>query len=377
MEQKNLCGTTVSMLGYGCMRFPTLPDCDCIDEELATVLIDQAYASGITYYDTAIPYHGGDSEAFLGRTLAKYPRESYQLATKLPCWQVSTPHEAEEMFLDQLWALNTDYVDYYLFHSLTGSRWDKVVEQGILSVFERLQQEGKIRHLGFSFHDSYDAFEHILLHRTWDFCQIQLNYMDVNHQAGLRGLALAQSVDVPVIVMEPVKGGSLAILPDAVMGSLRPLNPTASDASWALRWVGSQSGVALILSGMSTAEQLMDNLATFSPLVPLSAEEMHEVTRTATLLKSRINNGCTACGYCMPCPAGVNIPANFTVWNTMAMYENRRFTAHRLGRLDADELATLCHGCGKCEQLCPQHLSIRDDLRRLAEEIPQFIGATE
>lgn len=203
-------GANPSLLGYGCMRFPLDPETKHIDEARAAALIRRAMEGGITYYDTAWPYHDGESEPFLGRTLSQYPRDSYYLATKLPCWEINSRQQAAELFERQLERLQTGYVDFYLLHSLSRKTWQRMLELDVLSLLEEYRRQGKICRLGFSFHDSYEAFEEILNYREWDFCQIQLNYMDVNHQAGMRGLELARSRGVPVVVMEPVKGGSLA-----------------------------------------------------------------------------------------------------------------------------------------------------------------------
>ncbi|MEA4934355.1 MAG: aldo/keto reductase, partial [Lawsonibacter sp.] len=328
MEYRRMTGTGISpsLLGYGCMRFPLDQETHKLDTEKAQALIDRAMAAGVTYYDTAWPYHEGESETFLGQALTGYSRECFNLATKLPCWAVDSRERAVEIFQTQLERLRTDYVDFYLLHSLSRKTWNHMVELGILELLEEYQREGKLRYLGFSFHDGYEVFEDILQYRSWDFCQIQLNYMDTDHQAGLRGLELANRKRVPVVVMEPVKGGSLAQLPDEVMALLRALAPKASAASWAMRWVASQPGVKVVLSGMTTPEQLEDNLNTFSPFCPLREEERLAVEETARLLRRQLKNGCTGCRYCMPCPAGVDIPRSFQLWNSLAMYENRQLT---------------------------------------------------
>ena len=356
------------------MRFPLNRETRAIDEEKAQALIDRAMESGITYYDTAWTYHEGESEPFLGRALSKYPRESYYLATKLPCWQVESRQGAADIIEQQLKRLNTEYVDFYLLHSLGRKTWDKMVELDILSLLEEYQRAGKLRHLGFSFHDDYDVFEDILTYRSWDFCQIQLNYMDTNHQAGLRGLELARTRNVPVVVIEPVKGGSLAQLPQEVIQPLVTLDPNISTASWAMRWVASQPGVAVILSGMTTAEQLADNIDTFAPFCLLSEREQAAVEETARLLRLRLNNGCTGCRYCVPCPAGVNIPESFQLWNNMSMYQNQRLTRRAWGMLEEKVRPAQCVECGKCEELCPQHIPIREHLARLTQEVEGFIA---
>lgn len=374
MEYRELRGSAPSLLGYGCMRFPIDRRDGTIDEQAATALIRRAMEGGVTYYDTAVPYHDGQSEAFMGRALAHYDRGSYLLATKLPCWEIDSAQQALEVFHQSLEHLRTDYVDYYLLHSLSKKTWDRMVDLGVVQALEGLQREGKIRRLGFSFHDALPVFQEILDHRAWDFCQIQLNYMDTQHQAGLAGLELARARGIPVVVMEPVKGGSLAQLPQTVTAPLTALDPQASAARWAMRWVASQPGVQVILSGMTDMAQLEDNLAAFSPLRPLDEGEERAIGEVADALRRRIRNGCTACRYCMPCPAGVDIPQNFAIWNEMGMYENRTVTRRKWKAMGADARAALCHGCGRCETLCPQHLSIRRDLGLVTQEVLPFAG---
>lgn len=361
-------GIETSLLGFGCMRFPMKNG--KIDEPEAEKMLDKAILSGVNYIDTAYPYHGGDSEPFVGRVLDKYPRESYFLATKLPCWEVNSLDDAKRLFKSQLKRLNKDYVDFYLLHSLSGNSFRKMKELGVVEYCEALKAAGKIRYYGFSFHDGYEAFEEILNYRDWDFCQIQLNYMDVDIQAGIKGYELAKSKGIPVVVMEPVKGGSLANLPQEIKAALDGCTPGKSCSSWALRWVGSHDGVKVILSGMSNMEQVDDNLATFDKFIPLSEAEEKAVANAADMMRKRVNNGCTGCRYCMPCPAGVNIPANFRIWNGFGVYGSVNSTVWEWSNGIADgEKAKNCAECGQCEGLCPQHLPIREHLKRLQSEL--------
>ena len=371
MEKRKLekLGIETSLLGFGCMRFPVTAD-GKIDEPEAERMLDRAIAAGVNYIDTAYPYHDGASEPFVGRALKKYDRDSFFLATKLPCWKVEKPEDVEATFQEQLGRLQTDYIDFYLMHALNKDSFHKMVELGAVEKLEALKAEGKIRYLGFSFHDGYDVFEEILNYRDWDFCQIQLNYMDTEEQAGMKGYRLTEEKGIPLVIMEPVKGGSLAAFAEDITGRFRALDPEASIASYALRWVGSLPNVKVILSGMSTMEQVEDNLRTFAEFRPLSEKEGKTIEDIVALIKGRVQNGCTGCRYCMPCPAGVDIPGNFRAWNTYHMYQNYNMVKGSWERNLGDEKqAKNCVKCGKCEMACPQKLHIREDLEKVQADL--------
>lgn len=371
MEKRKMekLGAETSLLGFGCMRFPTGAD-GKIDQAEAERMLDRAYAAGVNYYDTAYPYHGGESETVVGRVMKKYDRGSFYLATKLPCWQVKTVEDVETLLNEQLQKLQTDYIDFYLMHALNKDRFREMADMGCISRLEQLKEEGRIRNLGFSFHDDYAAFETILNYREWDFCQIQLNYMDANEQAGLKGYELTEKKGVPLVIMEPVKGGSLAAFPEDITEMYHSLDPSASMASYALRWVGSLPNVKVVLSGMSTMEQVEDNLKTFGQFKPLSEKERETIDRVVALINSRVQNGCTGCGYCMPCPAGVDIPRNFRIWNTYHMYRNYNVVKNDWENfMSGEHKAHNCIKCGKCEKACPQKLSIRQDLERVQVDL--------
>ena len=369
-------GSEGAKLGFGCMRFPMDPASRKLDRSRAKRLIQTGMEQGLRYYDTAWPYHEGENEPVLGEILAEYDRESYCLVTKLPCWQMESLEQVRQTMERQLRRLRTEYLDGYLLHSLTQKTWNKMEQLGVLSLLEEYRQKGVLRHLGFSFHDRYEVFETILLSRKWDLCQIQLNYMDVSYQAGLKGLELARSRGVPVVGMEPVKGGALARLPEEAALPLRELDPGASDASWALRWVASQPGVRIVLSGMAEEGEIRENRRLFSPLVPLNREERAAVEETARRLRLRIRNGCTGCRYCLPCPEGVDIPQIFRIWNDMGMYGNDRLTRRTWRSLDDEERPERCVGCGRCEGLCPQHIPVRAHLAQAKEEISRRVEET-
>ena len=362
-----------SLLGYGCMRLPTNAD-GSIDETRAAALLNTARAAGVNYFDTAYPYHGGQSEPFVGRVIAQWPRESFYLATKLPLWQCKSLDAAKRIFAEQLERLGVDYIDFYLLHSLHKARYDQAKALGIVDWLWELKAAGTIRNLGFSCHDNFAGFEHILRDQPWDFCQLQYNYLDTDDRAeeisGDRGYQLTEELGIPLIIMEPIKGGTLATLPPDAEAPLKALRPDASDASWALRWVGSHKNVHIILSGMSTEEQLADNLNTFAHFEPLNAAEERAVAQTAAILHSRIKIGCTGCRYCMPCPMGVDIPDNFSIWNKLGMFGQpdavkKQWTA----RFPDAEKASHCIRCGKCEAVCPQKLPIRESLAALQKEL--------
>lgn len=371
MEKRKLnkLGIETSLLGFGCMRFPTTAD-GKIDEPEAEKMLDRAIAAGVNYIDTAYPYHNGESELVVGRALKKYDRSSYYLATKLPCWFVKTAEDVDKYLNEQLKKLQTDYIDFYLMHALDRNRFQQMVDIGCVERLEQLKAEGKIKYLGFSFHDGYEAFEKILRYRDWDFCQIQLNYMDTEEQAGMKGYALTEELDIPLIIMEPIKGGSLATFSEDITGIFRNLNPEASVASYALRWVGSLPNVKVILSGMSTMDQVEDNLKTFESFHPLSEVEKKTIDRIVALINSRVQNGCTGCRYCMPCPAGVDIPGCFSAWNRYHMYQNYNVVSWQWEtQIGEEHQAKKCIQCGKCEQACPQKLSIREDLKKVQVDL--------
>jgi len=353
-----------SLLGFGCMRFPEKDG--NVDEKSVKAMFKKAIDGGVNYFDSAYVYHGGKSEEITARVLSEYPRESYYLATKLPTWAVNSIDDANRIFDEQLKRLNTDYIDFYLLHALDKGKWPNMTKLGILEWGDRLKKTGKIRNFGFSFHDSYSCFEEILTSRDWDFCQIQLNYMDIDDkQGGLKAYELCGARNVPVIVMEPVKGGSLSKLPPDLNRLFTNINPVSTTSSWAMRWVASLPNVAVVLSGMSNMAQVNDNLSVFGEFKPLSEQEKEVVEKVRGEMVKRVNNGCTGCNYCMPCPAGINIPQVFGVWNNYGIYENA--DAVKWDWNFVEKKPSECIECGKCEEHCPQKISIRRDLKTAGE----------
>lgn len=362
-------GVTSSLLGFGCMRFPLNED-GTINEVEAEKMIDLAIENGVNYIDTAYPYHKGDSEPFVGKVLKKYDRDSFTLATKLPIWEIKCKEDVLKIFNEQLKRLDVDYIDFYLLHALDQEKWETVIKYDILSICDELKAQGKIKYLGFSFHDNYDVFERILNSRKWDFCQLQLNYMDMDIQAGQRGHDLAKAMGVPIVVMEPIKGGALANLPEKQANYLLNKDSEASLSSWALRYVGTLDNVKVILSGMSTIDHVEDNIKTFKNFKPLNKEELRLIENVAYTLKLKTQNGCTGCAYCMPCPFGVNIPNNFRYWNTAYIYEDHDTFKKKLLNMK-ESFADQCKKCGMCEKMCPQQISIRDDLEKIVKYVKE------
>lgn len=364
----------VSLLGLGCMRFPLNED-GTIDEAQAEAMIGRALNAGINYIDTAYPYHKGESEPFLGRALKKYPRNSFYLATKLPVWLVNSVEDAERLFKEQLSRLQTKYIDYYLLHALDAGRWEKLVKEGIIEWAEAKKASGKIRHLGFSFHDTYPVFREILTYRQWDFCQIQYNYMDEHSQAGVEGLRYAHARGIPVIIMEPLRGGRLVnLLPESAKELFAQDEEHRTPAELALKWLYDQPEVTCVLSGMNSMEMVEQNVRTASEygVGCMTESDRALVEAVRQEITKHVKVGCTGCGYCMPCPRGVDIPGTFRCYN--AMYSEGK----KSGRRDYLQCtafrknpasASQCVGCGKCEQHCPQHIEIRGELKAAAGEL--------
>jgi len=356
----------VSLLGFGCMRFPTIEG--EIDKELSTKMIHYALENGVNYIDTAYPYHGGKSELFVAEVIKDLDRDSFYLADKLPIWSCKTPEDVDRIFHEQLEKCGVEYFDFYLIHAVNKDRIQQVEDLDLFTMLETFKKEGKIRNIGFSFHDDLEAFKKWVDLYNWDFVQIQLNYMDVNHQQGMTGYDILTEKGIPVIIMEPVKGGSLANFNPVVEKKLLEYSPDNSIASWAFRWVGSLPNVKVILSGMSTFEQVEDNIKTFSDFKPLNKEELGLIEETRKQLLDLTKVDCTSCNYCMPCPHGVNIPGNFRVFNHHSMYKNDRYVNWVVGELDKESaFADKCIDCGECLPKCPQFIEIPQQLAEFTE----------
>ncbi len=361
----------VSILGLGCMRLPQT-EIDgkwVIDRERALAMVDEAYNSGINYFDTAYMYHDGQSEDFMGEALSRYPRESFMLATKLPIWMADTPKDMERIFNEQLKKLKTDYFDFYLLHSLGRGNWDKCKEFGAYEFVKRKQTEGKIINVGFSFHDSPDVLEEIASAEEWDFAQIQMNYFDWDYQNAKRQYEILESKGIPAIIMEPVRGGALADLGEEANGLLKAAEPNKSIASWAIRFAASKEGVLTVLSGMSNMEQLRDNISTTANFKPLTDAENDMLFKAAKVYSKNLAVPCTGCRYCMDCPMGVDIPKAFVKWNDYAKSLDKWHLCDELNQLRKDKCAPdQCVSCGKCAEHCPQHIDIPTKLAEITEK---------
>ncbi|EMS71804.1 aldo/keto reductase [Ruminiclostridium cellobioparum] len=372
-NQKN--GEELSILGFGCMRFPTKTG--SIDEPRAIAMIRDSIEKGVNYFDTAYIYHAGRSESLLGQALSGGYRERVRIATKLPPFMVRKIEDARKIFEKQLSRLKTDYIDYYLLHMLTDKpSFDRLAGLGVLKWLEELKEKGTVKNIGFSFHGGKADFESILKAYPWDFCQIQYNYMDENNQATRDGLRLAASMGIPVIVMEPLRGGKLVThLPQEVKKAFNDYDKDRSPAEWAFRWIWNHPEVNVVLSGMSDEAQVADNIRMASDAVPnsLSKEELAVFENVKKVMHEKTKIPCTACGYCLPCPAGVDIPACFSHYNDKYLTKDRSVRIRyfqSLGALAAKPAyASRCMNCGKCESHCPQSIAIRSQLKVVSREM--------
>ena len=372
-EYKNS-GKMISLLGMGCMRLPKKSaESQDVDYEKAQEIIDYAYAHGINYYDTAYIYHGGDSERFLGEAMKKYPRESFYLADKMPIWACETKEDVAKIFEDQLAKCQTEYFDFYLMHSIQESNWQKYVDFGVYDYLKEQKEKGRIRQLGFSFHDSPAMMKTVLDTYEFDFAQIQCNYVDWDGNQDAKGqYELLTERGLPVIVMEPVRGGALANPGEAVESMLKAARPNESVASWAIRFNVSKPNMMVVLSGMSTMEQVIDNVKTVTDFEPLTAEEEILVAKAGETYRNKDLVPCTGCRYCMDCPFGVDIPKNFEIFNAFVNSEDRAAFVAAMDALDEEQRATNCQACGNCQTHCPQIIPIPDKLAIIAERYNQL-----
>jgi len=365
----------VSALGFGCMRFPTLdgrPTGPNIEEPEAIRMVRHAIDNGVNYVDSAYPYHEGRSEVVLGKALKAGYRDKVKLATKQPVWLVNEPGDFDKFLNEQLARLETDHIDFYLLHSLNRSRWtDFVLKHNLLDKAAKALADGRIRHLGFSMHDDYKCFEEIVnATDLWSFCQIQYNYMDIENQAGTRGLKLAASKGLAVVIMEPLLGGRLADPPKDVRALMDGFPVKRTPADWALQWLWDQPEVSVVLSGMSAMPQVEENLrsADASRVGGFGEAEQRLIATAREKYQARTVIPCTKCEYCMPCPNGLNIPRNFEFFNYAHLYDDipgARFKYQVF--IPEEQRSTSCIACGMCEELCPQHIPIMEWMPKVTE----------
>jgi predicted aldo/keto reductase-like oxidoreductase len=370
-----------SALGFGAMRLPILDgDSARIDEPEATRMIHYAIDHGVNYVDTAYPYHRETSERFLGRALQGGYRERVRLATKMPCWKAESSEDFDRFLDEQLERLQTGFVDFYLLHSLNASSWAKVRDLGVLSWAEGALASGRIGHLGFSFHDNLEVFQEIVdASDLWTFCQIQYNYMDVEEQAGTKGLQYAAGKGLAVVIMEPIRGGQLAgRIPPSVQALWDSAPVRHTPADWALQWVWNQPEVSLLLSGMSTFEQVVQNVesAGRSGVGTLGEDELALIGRVREQYRALSAIPCTKCEYCLPCPNGVKIPTIFEVYNELVMYGDEGRARWFYSTLDEAQRANNCIECGECLAKCPQGIDIPEWLKKVHAALCQENATT-
>lgn len=395
-------GENVSILGYGCMRWPTKPveggeeGEDEIDQEMVNRLVDTALEHGVNYFDTSPAYSKGKSEGATGTALSRHPRESYYIATKLSNFapQTQSREASIAMYNNSLKELQTDYIDYMLLHAVGGGGLDNLrkryLDNGILDFLLKEREEGRIRNLGFSYHGDIEVFDHLLSKHDeykWDFVQIQLNYLDWKRSKDEEPLSVnahylydeLEKRNIPAVIMEPLLGGRLAKVPDNIANRLKQRNPEDSVASWAFRFAGTHPGVLTVLSGMTYMEHLEDNLHTYSPLHPLSDEDKEFLMETADIMKQYPTVPCNDCKYCMPCPYGIDIPANLLHYNkcvnedhipTSSQSTNyakarRAFLVSLDRSVPKLRQASHCIGCNQCAPHCPQGIDIPGELHRI------------
>lgn len=374
-------GNPISILGYGCMRFTQ--SAGRVDVDKAEKEIMEAYRAGVNYFDTAYVYPG--SEAALGEILHRNGiREKVNIATKLPHYLIKKPESMETYFGEELRRLQTDHVDYYLMHMLTDTKtWQRLCDLGIVQWLKEKKKSGQIRQVGFSYHGNSDMFCKLLEVYDWDFCQIQYNYLDENSQAGVTGLHRAAEKGLPVIIMEPLRGGRLTGgLPASAKHVIAHVQPAYTPAQWAFRWLWDQKEMTCVLSGMNSLEMVQENICTADGCQPgcVTEEERAIYRKLVAAINENMKVGCTGCRYCMPCPRGVDIPGTFAAYNRMAsdgywkaLTEYFMITGVRQDYTGPGN----CIGCGKCEQHCPQHLPIRQELqnaKKQLEGIPYRVG---
>ena len=375
-------GVEVSVLGFGCMRLPIQGGAQSaadifnpeklIDVNEATRMIEYAVNQGVNYFDTAYGYHGGQSETFLGKAIAPY-RDKVFIASKLPVWMVHSADDFDRILDEQLRRLDMEYLDFYLLHGLGRHFWEPVRKMGALKFLDRILADGRAKHVGFSFHDDIKIFKEIVDSYEWEMCQIQYNYYDENYQAGREGLEYATERNIGVIAMEPLRGGKIVDrIPDEIQDAWDTAPVRRSPVEWAFRWLWDQPDVAMALSGMSNMAQVLRNvdLAGEAEVNSLTEAEGGIIREVRELYRRMMKVNCTSCAYCMPCPYGVNIPMNFSLYNDMFMFKDPELNVVLYNyMLPPVQRASACTQCGQCEEVCPQRIAIIHDLKAVHETL--------
>lgn len=373
-------GEKVSILGFGCMRLPIKGSYDQIDSVKASKLLDYALDQGINYLDTAYPYHGistshgGNSEIFLGDYLTESGRrDEVHLATKLPTWLLENAKDMENFLTQQLKRLQTDYIDFYLLHSLKEKQWFNMEVLGVLEFLDEAVADGRIKYTGFSSHDETDFVKEVVDSYNWDMCQIQYNYLDENIQVGREGLHYASDKGLGMVIMEPLKGGVLANhVPPEVQEIWDESKFERTPVEWAFCYLWDIPEISVVLSGMNTLNQLKENLNTAENSLPhsMTSEEKKIMDEVKKVYQDKIAVECSACGYCMPCPSGINIPQCFSYLNQAEMLEDYSEVRNQyFFMLKETEMAGNCLECGLCEELCSQHIPIRQKLKEVSRKM--------
>lgn len=364
-------GEEISILGFGCMRFPQIDG--KIDEEETTKMVRYAIDNGVNYIDTAYPYHNGESELVVGRILKDGYREKVKLATKLPSWDIKTREDMDRILEEQLDKLQTEYIDFYLVHALDKGLWDNLVKNDVFDFLDSIKESGKVKHIGFSFHDNLELFKEIVDAYDWEFTQIQYNYLDEEYQAGTQGLEYANSKGLGVIIMEPLRGGKLVNdLSSDIIDIINGADVKKSPAGWAFKFLYNRDEVGIVLSGMSTMEQVIDNIRICNEegkANTMTSNEKLTLEKLRDTFKSKIKVNCTACGYCMPCTSGVDIPTCFELLNSASMFNSIEYVKNNRYKylISESKDASNCIECGNCESVCPQHIKIIDKLNEVKE----------
>jgi len=364
-------GVEISQLGFGAMRLPTL-DNGKIDWEHSAKMIDRAYEAGVNYFDTAHPYHGGESQIFLGETLKKYPRESYHYATKLPTWMINSKEVMVKIFNEQFGNCRMDYFDFYMIHGLGEDRYDSIDKFDIYNFLQEQKKAGRIKFLGFSYHGNYETFKRLFDNYKWDFAMIQYNYVDEIMLETGKFYDIMIKHDTPCMVMEPIRGKYLAEPPQAAFDEMKKFDDGKyTPAAWALRWCRDKPNTTVTISGMSNMEQVEQNIRTFADSPEkLTTEEIDMLVRARDIMLSIKTVPCTYCNYCMNCPQGVNIPRIFEVYNQYKLFPNEFRAGIGYGKLVRDSMGfTSCNACGNCSPLCPQKIDIPASLFDVDKEL--------